>query len=236
MATGALLATTPCFAEIDYLTAYGKAEAEYSHWLAEAMRDGKKPSAEERRQMHKQYFAEAQKAYVREAGALRQEIIQLGKQVMRDLKNYNPPAKSLADGDKEKSIRNMGKSFEEPAPATKTAAPSAAAASRTIASGDVKSGAAESVSFKNAAAPAAAAGSTAAVNTVAAPAPAAAPAGDSAGAAAVSFSAAPAPAAAPAAAAPAPAPASAEPSASSQVSFGAPAAQPAAAPVAAPKK
>ncbi|MBI3556994.1 MAG: hypothetical protein HY074_12080 [Deltaproteobacteria bacterium] len=89
---GTLVTPMPCFAEGEYIAAFSKAEAEYSRWMAENMRRGVKPTAEERREKHKLIFAEAHSAYLKENIEVEKDPA-LDKQFMGDMKNYNPPAK-----------------------------------------------------------------------------------------------------------------------------------------------
>lgn len=128
------LAGSLSFAESGYITAYGKAEAEYSAWLANNARDGKTPSSEERRAMHAQLFAEAQRAYVKEVHEFQTKTMQTGNQMTRGLKNYgtSPSATGVAQ-----------------ASASSATLPQALPASPQ----EVSSGSAEVVSFKGLAPP-----------------------------------------------------------------------------------
>jgi hypothetical protein len=69
--------------------AYSQAESRFVKWLSDSAREGKRPSAEERRQKHREYFSAASRAYTDEA----RHISMLDDStVTRDVKNYNPPA------------------------------------------------------------------------------------------------------------------------------------------------
>lgn len=94
---GALGAPLQAFAKGEYIAAYGKAYAEYTHWAAESARQGKYPTAEQKRQKQKLLFADVPKAYVQELGDLHKYLAKLAKDTFPELRysSSKPSEKSV---------------------------------------------------------------------------------------------------------------------------------------------
>ncbi len=135
-----------CFGETRYIAAFGKAEAAYSSWLADKSRQGVKPTAAERHDMHKSMFADAHAAFVADQVEYSKTVIKMGHQFMRDLKNYNPPAKQeqLADDIDGRTLKDVAKAT----PSRSVANVADRGTNDAKATLDVKAGSADAVSFK----------------------------------------------------------------------------------------
>lgn len=96
-----------CFAEGAYIQAYGKGYAQYTAWLAEAERDGRHPTAEERRAKHKESFAEAQRAYSADYDRMQGEFKRIGREMVSELLGFNPPAPVLSESQKKSALEKL---------------------------------------------------------------------------------------------------------------------------------
>lgn len=110
---GFLFTVLTCFlgqasvwADSEYIKAYGKAYREYSRKISEAAQGGKSLSGQERRELHKTLFADANKAYVKEMSDLEKRITDKGTSLVKELNDK----KEKMPKDKKKGI---DKDFEQ---------------------------------------------------------------------------------------------------------------------------